>query len=529
MKADVTVVPLAAQNDWDSIEASISPNKTQTISNILTALQQAGAKSGIIEHAYLDRDFSSAYSHFYSSVFKPYTKVCKRYHFFLEDVSAVKQITDPFAVMEKLKTINSEGKYLGYLVIRPVAHAPLAMAVIAPPNNQDQLNVLADYEVHLLGAELKVRGFPVTQQDSRVGSCAQAAVWMCGRHFHVRHGGAWATSIDINEAATTPIDEPLSRSLPAGSDFLTATAIVRALRDIGRFPLTYFADALPTVNNRQVPQWSTHRPEDVVVRHVDSGIPIILGLVSPTQVTVGHAVAAMGVVYSATPPGQPLQHSPTTAAFADALLVNDDQRGPYLRMPLRAGAAGAQSPFNIQEHLAFVIVPLPNKVFLRAEFAERLAWNLMNQYQSDWSSISKLVGQKMGSSLPLGDALVQALSNKEVVARTYLTFGWKYKARMIANNVPLELKSLLLLHHLPRYVWVTEFSFASSHFGANATRKRVVAHVAIDATSSLYWHCYSVFHAPGVAKTWGYTSSENGSRDETVDIYLSNDAPYTAK
>jgi hypothetical protein len=66
------------------------------------------------------------------------------------------------------------------------------------------------------------------QQDSRIATCAQASIWMAGRHFYSRHRGLWYSTVEVHEAATRVTDSMLSQALPAGSGGLAIDHIVRA-------------------------------------------------------------------------------------------------------------------------------------------------------------------------------------------------------------------------------------------------------------------------------------------------------------
>jgi hypothetical protein len=186
-----------------------------------------------------------------------------------------------------LSSLSMAGKYLGYIVARPVAHAPLCRVALAqpssPPGTKTDLLVRCEFAVHLLGAVLSVTSTPFTQQDARVGACAQAAMWMAARHFYSKHKGSpWVSTVDITEAASKPTDHMLSLALPPGSGGLTVEHMVRALRAIGREPLLYHGEYSP--QNRKVTWPASIVPAAVIDRYVDSGIPVIIGL-APWEVS----------------------------------------------------------------------------------------------------------------------------------------------------------------------------------------------------------------------------------------------------
>src|SRR6185437_8331635 len=89
---------------------------------------------------------------------------------------------------------------------------------------------------NLLGAELDVSACCFMQQDSRVGACAQVAIWIGARHMHQRHKYNWLSVADITRLAAPTTSEEAT-SLPAGSDFLTSERIIRAIHEMGFQPL----------------------------------------------------------------------------------------------------------------------------------------------------------------------------------------------------------------------------------------------------------------------------------------------------
>ena len=217
----------------------------------------------------------------------------------------------------------------GRLRKHPLAEALLAASAIARAG--DQLQVRAWYEAHLLGATLRFRAMPFTQQDTRISACAQASIWMCGRHFHVRHRGPWYSTADITRAASTPIDADFASSLPAGGSGLGLNNMLRALKAMERHPYIYVKRRTST---GQVEWPNQLDPTSIILRYTESGIPIILMLRFPNQ-DIGHAVVALGTTFDTVPVLSNLPLRPTVAQFCNYILVNDDSTGVQVRMPVR--------------------------------------------------------------------------------------------------------------------------------------------------------------------------------------------------
>ena len=94
----------------------------------------------------------------------------------------------------------------------------------------------ADFDAHLLGARLQVTGTSFLQQDSRVGACAQVAIWAGMRHMHARYNYNWVSVADITRFARPPSTIEAA-SLPNASDALSTDAMVRAIAEAGYQPL----------------------------------------------------------------------------------------------------------------------------------------------------------------------------------------------------------------------------------------------------------------------------------------------------
>jgi len=484
---------------WTQIEGTLQAGQANPniAGNIVDHLRALKAGSVLIEDEYLDRDFTEAFAAYYARLFKRHIKLCRRLHFFRGDLSAV--VNAPTAALMATGLQGRQQDYLGFVILRPIHEAPLSQAVLVPPDapagQESHPLVRAKYKIHILGAEFIVRAFPMTQQDQRIGACAQAAIWSAARHFHTRHKGPWISTVGITEAAMMRESESVASTIPNGSEFLSLNGMVSALRAAGRKPLTYAANFAPN----QPPTWQHIRPADVINRYVDSGIPVIVGLGNMGS-DIGHAVVASGQVFDLQAPVGPLPPRPTRAEFCAAFYVNDDQQGPNRRMPLAPGKAGGETPYNVSEHVQFLIIPLPDKVFVPAEKAEAFAWDLLRRYAVEWLQIKQNYAADMGTSVAAGDAFTQQLAGNTVIARTYLTYGWKYKHRLLRNRLTDATHALARATELPRYVWVTEFGTLASFSAVDKYQRRISAHCVVDATAkSMGDDSRLFFHAPGVA------------------------------
>lgn len=519
----VTAV-LLDPDGWAHLANALTDNQLNPhiTSKLIEQLRTLNAQTFLMEDEYIDRDFSDAFAAYYSRLFKRHGKICRRIHFFCQDLSGVLNSSTDAEMAVALEQCQND--YLGFIVLRPVHQAPIASAVLRtpPPPQGAEAHPLvkAKYNVHLLGAQLTIDAFPMTQQDQRIGACAQAAIWSTARHFHARHSGPWVSMVSITEAAMMQEIFSVSSTLPNGSEFLSLSGMVSALRVSGRKPLIYMAD--DQVNFL----WRGIRPYDVINRYVDSGIPVIVGLGFAGQ-DVGHAVVASGQVFSQQSPTV-LPPRPTRAEFCSAFYINDDQLGPNLRMPVVAGNPIGETPYSVGGNVRFLIIPLPDKVFLPAEKAELFAWDILTKYSNSWSNLKS--GSQLGTSVGAGDAFNAELAANTIVARTYLTYGWKYKHRMLRNRLADATKGLLSSTELPRYVWVTEFGTVDSFAANDIYQRRIFGHCVVDATAkNMGDDSCLFFHAPGlVVRRVHNSANPYGPYDQSTHAIV-NDEPYYPK
>lgn len=527
MQSTILIHTPINESEWASLSAICNEGKSN---NLLNALMECfrirGCISILEENAYIDRDFSAAFSAFYSSLFKPLSKFCRRLHFFASDVSALKNFETAREIIDFLQSVKSD--YLGDVILRPLPHAPVSSARLSATKLVDatkqNVSVRSHYHNHILGVDFDVEAMPLTQQDTRTGACAQASIWMAGRHFYNRHSASWFSMPDITNAALNPTSSGLTRSLPAGSEFLTPDNMVRALRAMGRHPVTYVPDGFLSSGL----SWVNVSPKEVISRYIDSGIPVILGL-QQSQTAIGHAVVAVGSERKETMDVTVLPDLPTTSEFYSHFLVNDDQRGAYCRLPIADVDKTGEYPFSLQSDIRFILVPLPSKVFMTAESAELVARDIVKSFTNNRIKYAR---QVLGEDTDWDEdtEFYNAVLSNSLVARTYLTYGWKYKERMLKNCCSQEMQAELLSTQLPKYVWVTEFSMPDVTAASLEPCKRLIrAHVVSDATGSIFWDSQLIVDVPGISVFRQYDPTAMNKDPKIVIRAFKEAAPYWPK
>lgn len=526
MKISATIHKPQSEAEWQKLSLRLNFGKPNPLlTSMLERARALGCVSLLEEGAYIDRDFSAAYAAFYAQLFKPMSKYCRRLHLFDADIEPAFQGGDPTLIADAVQALSD--RYLGDIVLRPLPHAPVsssrfsASRLLTPA--QQEVTVKSRYAVHAFGAEFAIDAMPLAQQDTRTGACAQATMWMAGRHFHNRHAAPWFSMPDITEVALNPTDSGITRSLPAGSEYLTQDNMVRALRAMGRHPVTYVPDAV--VNGAQA--WQNVRPRDVIMRYVESGIPVIVGLQQPGT-GIGHGVVAVGTERTDTRDLSAFPAQPTTGEFVTHFLVSDDQRGPYCRLPVHAADRSADYPFCLETDLKLLLVPLPGKVFLTAETAELVGRDLLKQVATQRVALaSRSLGPSSGWDVD--SSFYDLVLQDSAVARTYLTYGWKYKARMLRNQCAEHLRKELLALQFPKYVWVTEFGRADELNSLDPCSRQIRAHTVIDASGSRFWDSQLIVDAPGLTVFWQFNPASPSVNPAIVIEASASASPYWAK
>ncbi|MET4483481.1 hypothetical protein [Bradyrhizobium sp. F1.13.3] len=466
--------------DWKQLSVVLG-GASDVVSSVIHHLMLSNVTSYLIEDPYIDRDYSSDYRFFYAQTFRTHERHCKRVHFFAEDVDKILALPNWTDRVKALET-TSLRSYCGFCVVRPLPNASIGRTAlkVRGPEGKDLEAVITSKAIiraNLLGAELDVLSTSFMQQESRVGACAQIAIWMGARHMHLRYRYNWLSVADITKlAAPTTPDE--ATSLPAGSDFLTSERMIRAVSEMGFQPLCFKGANIG----------------EQILPYVESGLPVILGLKIPGA-SIGHAVTVIGRVLSKikAPTSRPID-------FIAGFIVHDDQAGPYKVIPTTPTSANDVGfakedlveikrrsgvlQFNLEDHGVFAMALMPVRAFSTARAAEVTALGRIQSAFAQIDQIKAAVAKQNGSANPLLDDLFAAYNSGRMILKTYLTSAESYRRHIGTGTASDALKDVLLEVHLPHFTWVTEISTVDSYNNSSAGLRRIFGHSLIDATSS---------------------------------------------
>lgn len=432
----------------------------------LEVARENGARCAIVETRYIDLDYRSEFSSFYSRAFQPFPGSAHRVHFFDQVVS-----------VEDAWRLPPDVTYLGYMVVRPPTIAGVVgRTMLAPPTSlHDAVRTGVREVVGFFGQTLTVRAVPFLQQDARLGSCAHAASWVC--HYSAYRGerGVGRRTIGEFSAAVDP-GLGVGRTLP--STGLTLHQMSQVLGAFGVPALYYEVATLSDVdrpetwpNRHKGPQARVAR---VCCRYLNSALPVIivLGQILGSGKTDGHhAIAVCGYWRDDDAPG------------GVAFVVHDDRRGPYLTVtdPLKDVDERAEVSFKWEEILA----PVPEKLWLSGESAER----------TGCSHLLAAAAKAVDDGIEEAQVILTLHRAKNLTVRSFATTSNRFKERIREHCADARVVRAYSYARLPRYMWVVE---AVDRNARERGEPAVLGEVVFDATSDDLEPSILALRLPGI-------------------------------
>lgn len=418
------VLDVTDEPGWDYVReyyADSQPN--ESLERIIEVCKEHHVRSIVGETRYIDLDYRSEHSAFYSTTFRRYPQVSHRLHFFTVDLSPDGE--DEYGDLQEA--------YRGYCVTRPVPNSPIGRTMVAPPPSlSDCALALAEDVVHLYGRRLRIRAAPFMSQDGQYIRCAHAAMWMVLYHSHRVHGWTRRLPSDVQEA--TGGGQATGRQIP--SDGLSVSQMLVGFEKLGAAPATLSVDKLASARE----EWLGLAP--VLCRYVNSSFP-------PLVVSDEHARVVVGYRRTRRDTG------------SIEFILNDDLAGPYIEQPVR----GPRLPRSGRDW-NMVIPVVASKMFVGGEQAEGAG-----RY---WFEV-------LGNS-PEADSRVHALMRSgRATYRTYAIGANTYKVGLADRMIPRPVAEEYRRAMWPRFVWVVELvDRGLRHTRAGAD---VLGEVILDATA----------------------------------------------
>jgi len=469
---------LASGADWQRLlakysrqpqsEAGEPPQPTDTdrpLRRCLEVARENAARTAVVETRYIDLDYRSEYSSFYSRAFLAHEDSTHRIHFFKAELAA-----------DQLFQLPGEPGYLGYMIIRPQVRGVVGRTMLAPPDSlRGAVRTGVVEKVNFFGQKLEVRAVPFMQQDARLGSCAHAAAWVC-------HYSAWLAGRGVARRTIAEFSEAADPGLLPGrivpSTGLSVQQLSKLMSSFGLPPLYYEVKSLRASDrpeswpartskgkaNRVAADAATKR---VCCRYLNSALPVLAIVVQwrDGSGADGHAMVACGYVRLGN--DEPDVH----------LIVNDDRRGPYL---LVRNVISDEDPVSLERFSwAQVLIPLPEKLWLSGEAAER----------NGCIRLLAAARKAKAAGVPGAEWMLQLHADERLTVRTYATTSNRYKERLrLRTRDPILLQELSEAR-FPRYIWVVEAIHRSERESGRLAGlpphevRCVAAEILFDATS----------------------------------------------
>lgn len=432
--------------------------------NVFLHLRKIGAQTLLVQESVRDPDFLAEHEAFYSKQHRVISRLCLRLHTFAAAVPVppAGEAIDARGVLEFLDALAEPNRYLGFVTIRPLRHAPIGASILLPAHPGD-VTCHESFPVHIAGKDFQICGTPYLQQDNAVGACAQASIWIALRTQMKRVGNTAYNPADLTRAATRYM--ALDRVFP-GRQGLIIEQMLEAIRSSGHDPLTLTCDVTP-------PNVTTTAAQVIeqVLPYVESGLPVIATLFPPGG---GHAVVCIGRQLAAHPISDtgrvmaPLGIEYRVAsAWVQALVIHNDNTGPYL--PLESGDAHGAA--YCLEHAKNLIVPLPEAVHMTAKEAEQSALKAL--------AFTCILLSQYDTSKPM-----RLTPEGEIVLRTFLVRRHAFR-RWALQDEELDpaLRDLYRTMEMPRLAWFVELHAKSLFDPRNPNNCSRIGEIVLDASA----------------------------------------------
>jgi hypothetical protein len=431
-------------DDWHAVAAEYGDD-AQLLGPLRRCLQVArdgGCRTIVVENRYVDADYRSEFSAFWSLKFAGRPGFTRRMHFLAAEIDD-----------NDVYKLPADVGYLGYVVLRPVPTGVVGRTVLAPPLDlldRGATLVTVTETVSLFGADLTLEGVPFCTQDGEFIRCAHAATWIC--HYGSYRRGLTGRYVTARLVEYSPTMLSYDRPLPStGMNYQQMQAVFSGT---GQPALMYVLGDLPTVQGVADPTpvpdspagaWDT-RLFSVICRYLNSGFPVLVG-------TRDHAFVVVGYYEEVVEDEKLIR-----------FVACDDQVGPYevIDNPLVDTRGG---PWEA------VMIPLPPRVFLPGEAAENDAYETLIAFKSAKSVPDRWI------------ELSTELEAKELSLRTMLVSNREYKKRLPDQGRPDEVVRALRLAPLSNWVWVVE---AHDRSARETGKPCAVAEFVYDSTSFEY-------------------------------------------
>jgi hypothetical protein len=301
-----------------------------------------------------------------------------------------------------------------------------------------------EYYANLSGKKLGVKGMPYVQQDTNVCVCAEAALWMMAHYMHQKHHYPRFKPSQITQMATQfSIVGPVREGL-------VPNQVLAAMREMGYAPLKFT-------------HIDTQETAKIIYSYIESEIPVILAIIDNNR---GHAVTVIGHNFNTFK--RPKRKWNSNINWIDRFYIQNDAVGPCRDLTIDKKL---KNTYSIKRHAAFIFVPAPPDVSMQA-----------NDVFDRIEELIPRLNDLMDSIRPNNPFRFTQTEVKNLVFRTYLRLSNEFKEQL-PIGMSRYFQHLYRSMRMPRYVWVTEISYANLLNNTNSSQRKIIGEIIIDSTA----------------------------------------------
>jgi hypothetical protein len=343
-----------------------------------------------------------------------------------------------------------------------VGAAPIGRTLVAPPADIAPFVSCAVTDgVNLFGSDLTVAASPYMSQDSQLGSCVHVTAWVVAYYYHHAFGGRRWLPSEIS--AAVPLHT--SRRVPVPAEGLTIEQLSGILDELELPPIVYRNEKLTDEEDLF----------SVCCRYLNSGLPLIVAGGNHAWVLVGY------------------RRVKTSDGIRIEFIRQNDQAAPYQVVENPFIDFPKYRPWD------YLVVPLPKKLYVSGERAERAA--------------RAKVRETLSQSAKAEDrSLLDGLERHELKLRStgLLSNEFKRATAVAKRPMPGALAAAYQWMPMPRWIWAVELVDSSRY---DRGQRSVVGEVIIDATDHTDDLRPVAWRLGGALRTWDSDSAQAGSVD----------------
>lgn len=426
----------------------------------------------VIEWEYISESYLKDYSYYYSLGFRNYDRICRRIHFFQEELSLRK--FDELIVNDLSKGESERiwTSYLGNIVVKPLPNSLFGASLIK--NYDDYFHERMDhgmevdesflnrkrnfiatrrYSVNIFGHKLELNTLVHQEQDRIIATCASIAIWMATHKISYLFRTRQLAPSQITELAGP--SRNAGRKLP--NTGLDVRQIVHSMNSIHPNIVceVYAEDQFRRLSVKRsltklriIEPWQIKR---IVYAYLRLGIPILLGY-KMAKTNANHIVTLTGYRLEKTKKERELSFKRDHGIKLESdriqrLFAHDDQLGPFAKI----GFGDEYFPDNIKVNwrgesrfnmaiATSLIIPVDDIIRVKYDDVEEFAENFTR-------------------------FLNKGLYKEELIWDIYLQNSNSYKTKLPSLDISADGKKRLLEKSFPKYVWIAEMRLKPETIG----------------------------------------------------------------